>query len=356
MFILNKYLIKYKKKFNLKLPITKMRERILDGIDSYKFSIIHGGTGCGKTTQVPQYILDQHIRENKYCNIIVTQPRRIAATSIAKRVCSERSWDLGGICGFQIGLDRSKVSEDTRITYVTTGVLLQKLIAHGFEENFNRKYTHIILDEVHERDLDTDFCLLVLKLKNFKNLKAKIVLMSATIDPNSFVDYFTPPMSSMMKGQRMKPPVQEIQARTYKVSKFYWQDLVDTNGFLNKTLTRCYNEKVERIRQTNGYNEETFYTRGMSYSRSVGKRASEKYMGYEADKNGIYSYRTFTNRLQNLEFKADEPVMSEETMIMVINLLKYFDDQDICEIKKRPDYVEMNDNFDEEEDGNSSLG
>ena len=100
--------------------------------------------------QVPQYILDAHVKEKKYCNIIVTQPRRIAAISVAKRVCSERGWELGGICGYQIGLDRDHVSEDTRITYCTTGVLLQKLIGPQADENFE-KYTHIILDEVHER-------------------------------------------------------------------------------------------------------------------------------------------------------------------------------------------------------------
>lgn len=65
-------------------------------------TVISGPTGCGKTTKVPQYILDAHAENNKYCNIIVSQPRRIAAISIAKRVCQERGWPEGSMCGFKV--------------------------------------------------------------------------------------------------------------------------------------------------------------------------------------------------------------------------------------------------------------
>lgn len=109
------------------------------------FHIFIGATGSGKTTQVPQYILDYHREQKKYCNILVTQPRRIAAQSIAKRVSDERKWPLGNLVGYQVGRDK-KVTEDTRITYVTTGVLRQKLIMN---KSMN-EYTHIILDEVRK--------------------------------------------------------------------------------------------------------------------------------------------------------------------------------------------------------------
>ena len=65
-------------------------------------TVIEGETGCGKTTQVPQYILDYYASQGRYCNIIVTQPRRIAAISIARRVCAERDWQLGRFCGYQV--------------------------------------------------------------------------------------------------------------------------------------------------------------------------------------------------------------------------------------------------------------
>ena len=64
--------------------------------------IIQGSTGCGKTTQVPQYILDDCRNQNEYCKIVVTQPRRIAAISVARRVCEERGWGIGTVCGYQV--------------------------------------------------------------------------------------------------------------------------------------------------------------------------------------------------------------------------------------------------------------
>ena len=95
---------------------------------------------------MPQYILDYYYEKRQYCNILVTQPRRIAAQSIAKRVCDERKWPLGNIVGYQVARDR-KITDDTRISYVTTGVLLQKLIKN---KNMD-EYTHVILDEVRSR-------------------------------------------------------------------------------------------------------------------------------------------------------------------------------------------------------------
>ena len=80
----------------------KFEFQVVATIECNQVTVIQGSTGSGKTTQVPQYILDHYADMGKYCNIIVTQPRRIAAMSIAKRVCSERKWDLGTICGYQV--------------------------------------------------------------------------------------------------------------------------------------------------------------------------------------------------------------------------------------------------------------
>ncbi|KAG8273782.1 ATP-dependent RNA helicase tdrd9 [Homalodisca vitripennis] len=131
---------------------------ILSMIELNQVCIIKGPTGCGKSTQIPQFILDSHVERGSHCNIIVTQPRRIAAIAIAQHVCEERKWEVGGLVGYQVGLDRT-VSDDTRLLYCTTGVLLEKIIS---AKHLN-DYTHILLDEVHEREEDMDFALLIVK-------------------------------------------------------------------------------------------------------------------------------------------------------------------------------------------------
>ena len=90
--------------------------------------MISGHTGCGKTTQVPQFILDNAANRRKRVNIVVTQPRRIAAQSVAKRVAQERRWELGRLVGYKVGMDRENCSKDTRLLYCTTGVLKKMII------------------------------------------------------------------------------------------------------------------------------------------------------------------------------------------------------------------------------------
>lgn len=126
--------------------------------------MISGATGCGKSTQVPQYILDDCMSRKKNCNVIVTQPRRIAAISVSKQVNKERCWKSGLLVGYQVGRKKDFDPHNVKILYCTTGILLQKIIkAKSLSE-----FTHIILDEVHERSLEMDFLLLVIK-KLIKN-------------------------------------------------------------------------------------------------------------------------------------------------------------------------------------------
>lgn len=125
-------------------------------------------------------ILDDAYAKRQHCNIVVTQPRRIAARSIAHRVANERDWKLGTVVGYQTGLDRRYVSEDTAILFCTTGVLLEKLIS----TKSLKPYTHIILDEVHERDKDMDLLFIIIRwlMSEPQSASTKIVIMSATID------------------------------------------------------------------------------------------------------------------------------------------------------------------------------
>lgn len=162
-------------------PITRYESHILSAIQKSSFVVLEGPTACGKTTQVPQFIINEAFREKKNCNIIIAQPRRIAAASNAERIANERNWPLGTLVGYQIGFDEKKhLSNDTRILFCTTGILLEKLIR---AKNFHN-YTHIILDEVHERNKDMDFLFVIIK-KLFVSVvprpNVKIIVMSATI-------------------------------------------------------------------------------------------------------------------------------------------------------------------------------
>ncbi|RZC32600.1 ATP-dependent RNA helicase spindle-E [Asbolus verrucosus] len=177
---------KFNTYYKKELPIDGFRDKILSLIHTNSVVVIHGPTGCGKTTQVPQYIVDQCKATSSPCNIIVTQPRRIAAINISQRVCEERGWAIGTVCGYQVGLDKN-VGNDVILTFVTTEVLLQKLIV---QKNLN-KYTHIIIDEVHERNKSLDFLLLIVRKYLYTNSPSvKIILMSATMEAQEFAHYF----------------------------------------------------------------------------------------------------------------------------------------------------------------------
>ena len=124
----------------------KERKKILETIDNNMVTVIQGETGSGKTTQVPQFLLEHCAKFRKSANIVVTQPRRLATTAVCHRVCKERDWNIiegptdKSIVGYQVGLDKN-VSEDTRLTFMTTGVLLRKLIA---EKNLSKLCNDVI--------------------------------------------------------------------------------------------------------------------------------------------------------------------------------------------------------------------
>ncbi|XP_034834084.1 probable ATP-dependent RNA helicase spindle-E [Maniola hyperantus] len=217
------------------LAINAYRDEILNRIKAFPVVIIEGPTGCGKTTQVPQWILDDAYNSRKPCKIIVTQPRKIAAISIARRVAQERGWDVGGLVGYQIGLE-NRTTSDTRIHYVTTGVLLQKLV---MAKNMN-EYTHIILDEVHERGQEMDFLMLVVKkfLYTVSPL-VRVILMSATFNCETFANYFLIPMAdTRQQASFLKITVNEP---TFSVKTFYLDDLQKYFG-VNEKATPKGNE------------------------------------------------------------------------------------------------------------------
>ena len=214
------------------LPIMQYRQEIIDTVRNNMVTIITAPTGSGKSTQVPQYVLDYEYSQGRHCKIVVTQPRRVAAISLANRVLSERNLpslmnndNQGTLVGYQIGMDR-KVNEDTRIIYMTTGVLLRKIIsAQSLGE-----FTHIVLDEVHERDKDTDFLLLLIKklLCTTSHHNVRLIIMSATVDARKFARYFQTTYPE--QGIPCPAPIIAIQEQMFNVSIFYLEEIQRSLG------------------------------------------------------------------------------------------------------------------------------
>ncbi|XP_033109458.1 ATP-dependent RNA helicase DHX30-like [Anneissia japonica] len=206
------------------LPIANMREEVISKIRNNQVVVLSGETGCGKTTQVPQFILEDFIRNEKgsECNIIVTQPRRISAISVAQRVANERQENVGKSIGYQVRLNSRLPDSNGSILFCTTGILLKKLQTNSSLTGIS----HVIIDEVHERDVDTDFLLILVKNLIKENPNIHVILMSASINSKMFSDYF------------QNCPIISVPGFTYPVTEFF---LPEIQQMIGRSLQRTIN-------------------------------------------------------------------------------------------------------------------
>lgn len=172
------------------LPAYRARKQLIQHIQRLGTAIIIGETGSGKTTQVPQYLYEAGLHQNAV--IAITQPRRVAAISIAQRVSEERLCNLGELVGYNVRFD-NMTSACTKIKYMTDGMLLREAIL----DPLLKKYSIVILDEAHERTIHTDVLFGVVKAAqkkrnalNRKDVNLKVIIMSATMDVDNFSSYF----------------------------------------------------------------------------------------------------------------------------------------------------------------------
>uniref|UniRef100_A0A1I7WTJ9 RNA helicase n=1 Tax=Heterorhabditis bacteriophora TaxID=37862 RepID=A0A1I7WTJ9_HETBA len=202
------------------LPAFRQKEEVLSAIENHKVVLITGGTGCGKTTQVPQFLLEDAERRQIPLRIICTQPRRLPAISVADRVAKERGEKLGTTVGYHIRLEQ-KTSPQTVLTYCTSGVLLRMLT----QDDTAKDVSHIILDEIHEREQNTDYLLIALKQALKKRDDLKVILMSATMEGNlkMFKQYF---------GDKVLVKHIDIPSRLFNVEKFFLGDVIAMTGFV----------------------------------------------------------------------------------------------------------------------------
>ncbi|KAM6179571.1 putative ATP-dependent RNA helicase DHX57 [Erethizon dorsatum] len=229
------------------LPAWEERETILKLLSKHQVVVISGMTGCGKTTQIPQFILDDSLSgpPEKVANIICTQPRRISAISVAERVAKERAERVGLTVGYQIRLESVK-SCATRLLYCTTGVLLRRLEG----DTALQGVTHIIVDEVHERTEESDFLLLVLKDIVLQRPSLQVILMSATLNAELFSEYFN------------SCPVITIPGRTFPVDQFFLEDAIAVTRYVLhdgspyvRSMKQIAKEKLKARRNRTAFEE-----------------------------------------------------------------------------------------------------
>ncbi|XP_071321926.1 3'-5' RNA helicase YTHDC2 isoform X2 [Trachinotus anak] len=215
--------------FRCCLPVHERQEEIVKLIRGNRVVLVVGETGSGKTTQIPQFLLDECSRNGEPCRIFCTQPRRLAAIAVAERVAAERGESVGQTVGYHIRLE-SRVSPKTLLTFCTSGVFLRTLMAGDASLT---TVTHVIVDEVHERDGLTDFLLTKMKdvLQRIPSLK--LILSSAALDIELFLQYFG------------SCPVISLKGRQFEVQELFLEDVLRLTGF-NNNDKRKYREETQR--------------------------------------------------------------------------------------------------------------
>ncbi|KAG5485444.1 hypothetical protein LSCM1_07528 [Leishmania martiniquensis] len=220
------------------LPAHNIRETLRVALGKHNVVVIGGETGSGKTTQIPQFLYEFMCEEGhgSSANIVCTQPRRLAATSVALRVAEERDEAVGGTVGYSIRLE-SCVSKKTQITYCTTGIVLRRLQT----DKYLGRVSHVVVDEIHERGVDTDFLLILLRDLVRRREDLKVVLMSATMDSELFARYFD------------GAPVISIAGRTFPVKVMHLEQIIPMVNYTleeGSPFEKISGDKEKRRRNT----------------------------------------------------------------------------------------------------------
>ncbi|KAI1659215.1 P-loop containing nucleoside triphosphate hydrolase protein [Daldinia decipiens] len=186
------------------LPVHKQRQEFLDLYHKSQILVFVGETGSGKTTQIPQYVVYDELPHLNRKLVACTQPRRVAAMSVAQRVANELDVTLGEEVGYSIRFE-DKTSSKTMLKYMTDGMLLRE----AMHDHDMSRYSCIILDEAHERTLATDILMALLKQITRRRSDLKLIVMSATLDAQKFQRYF------------FDAPLLAVPGRTFPVEIFY---------------------------------------------------------------------------------------------------------------------------------------
>ena len=207
-----------------KLPIYAIRDSLLYCLERYRTLVLVGETGSGKTTQIPQYLY-----EGGWCHpaICCTQPRRVAAQSVAQRVALERGVPLGDLVGFAVRFEQA-MSQKTKICFLTDGMLVREAMI----DPLLSRYSVIMLDEVHERSINTDILLGLIRKIMKKRPELRVIIASATLNVQQLLDFFET-NNSKDPSQNTAVPI-SVEGRVYPVDTFYTQ--VPVRDYVKATI------------------------------------------------------------------------------------------------------------------------
>lgn len=210
-----------------KLPVYQFRDELINTISSNKITIVEGATGSGKTTQIPQFILEAGlVSSNKL--ILCTQPRRVAATSVARRVADELDVSIGDVVGYSVRFD-NRVTNRTKLIYMTDGLLLKEFVTDPDIE----KYGAVLIDEAHERNVNTDIIIGLLKQLSERREDLRVVIMSATLEIEKFQFFF---------GSNV--PTLHVPGRQFNVEISYEEQAV--GSYVDESVSKvCYIHQYE---------------------------------------------------------------------------------------------------------------
>ncbi|XP_048776032.2 probable ATP-dependent RNA helicase DHX35 isoform X2 [Ostrea edulis] len=222
-----------------KLPVFKLRNHILYLVEKYQTVVIVGETGCGKSTQIPQYLLEAGWGAEGHL-IGVTQPRRVAAVTVATRVAEERGALLGDEVGYTIRFDDTSDPTRTRIKFLTDGLMIREIM----EDPLLKKYSVVMLDEAHERSLNTDLIMGLLRKIQKKREDLKLIVASATLDAEEMKDFFN--SNSSGNPDKDTAAILSVEGRNFPVDIHYTIDPVpDYIKATVETITKIHHQEKE---------------------------------------------------------------------------------------------------------------
>ena len=215
------------------LPVEDYKSELLNYINKYQIFICIGETGSGKTTKIPQYCADSKFEGIDHPRVGITQPRRVAAMTVAQRVATERSCHIGEEVGYCIRFDDKTHPDKTRIKFMTDGVLVRECLS---DPSLN-KYDVIMLDEAHERSIHTDILFSLVKVACKERPSLKVIITSATLNSEKFSLYFN------------KCPIISIPGRVFPVDIYHSKNkhVVSLSGPVNKSYINSAIDLILKI-------------------------------------------------------------------------------------------------------------